>query len=609
MKSLKYPILLLCVLIMTGAALVLTASGQTIEIKGTRIAINGKPTFLSGFYHGSWAGTDARLMGDLEQIAAAGYNLLHPAIGTDDEAFIRRAEQLGVQLIIEANDYSGKLYALQAWGNRPGILGWTIADDCNGNPGVPTTTINANRALIDQYAVRHLTYINCGALGGASNLSPYMGLSEFIGLQTYAIPSDPVLAVDQQLIMADGVRGTRNIPLIANIQSFAFSGQRAPTPDEIRNMTYQAFMNDVDGILYYTFLDFSWDIENTTRAPGIWAEMQRLGQETKAFSPIIIDGQLTRLPAPSPMVRVARWNYLGKQYYVIINGDARSVSNVVIPVGSGIQSAVPMFANRPAGFSLQGTNLVGTMAAHTVHVYVLTPTTGVVTATPTATRTPSPTPNGPTPTQDWGFQVTGFTLVNTSTGRPIRTLLNNDVIDIATVGTNFTIRAETFPQTIGSVQFQVNGVNSTLDREFPYTMGGDSGGTNASYYSWSYGSLGARTLRAIPYSWSNQAGTEGRTLTINFTITNSRTATATRTPTRIPPTATRIPPTATRIPPTATRIPPTATRIPPTATRTGTTQSQPAVSSLTLINAQNGAAVLTITNGMTINLPALGLTQ
>nr|MCU0511934.1 hypothetical protein [Anaerolineae bacterium] len=33
------------------------------------------------------------------------------------------------------------------------------------------------------------------------------------------------------------------------------------------------------------------------------------------------------------------------------------------------------------------------------------------------------------------------------------------------------------------------------------------------------------------------------------------------------------------------------------------------VSSLTLINAQNGAAVLTITNGMTINLPALGLTQ
>jgi len=114
--------------------------------------------------------------------------------------------------------------------------------------------------------------------------------------------------------------------------------------------------------------------------------------------------------------------------------------------------------------------------------------------------------------------VTSFTLVDSQTDQDIRTLTNNDTIDLSVDGTNLNIRANTNPPTVGSVRFiRTNPNGSTTTRTesvLPYAMNGDN---NGDYFTWTP-ALGNFTLTATPYDQSGGNGTAGTPLTINFDV-------------------------------------------------------------------------------------------
>ncbi len=118
-----------------------------------------------------------------------------------------------------------------------------------------------------------------------------------------------------------------------------------------------------------------------------------------------------------------------------------------------------------------------------------------------------------------GVTVTHFTLINATTDQEIRTLANNEVINLATLPTtNLNIRANTNPTLIGSVRMVLSGQQSRTQTETgaPYALFGDS---NGNFNNWTP-ALGNYTLQGTPYTGASATGTAGPVLTVNFSVVN-----------------------------------------------------------------------------------------
>lgn len=121
--------------------------------------------------------------------------------------------------------------------------------------------------------------------------------------------------------------------------------------------------------------------------------------------------------------------------------------------------------------------------------------------------------------------VTSFTLVNADTDKPIRTMVAGEVIDYAALGTrNINFVANTNPATVGSVVVSVNG-NSRTENVAPYAYAGDNvTSTGVDYKPISpVLAAGTYTLSAVPYSSANKGGTQGKSLSISFSVKGSTT--------------------------------------------------------------------------------------
>ncbi|MEO6327973.1 MAG: DNRLRE domain-containing protein [Ginsengibacter sp.] len=117
-------------------------------------------------------------------------------------------------------------------------------------------------------------------------------------------------------------------------------------------------------------------------------------------------------------------------------------------------------------------------------------------------------------------KVASLTLINADTDQPMRTLKNDDTLNLANFPTaNINISATTNPPVVGSVKFSLTGPQNytVIENQFPYALFGDDG--NGDYYVWTP-SLGKYTLTATPYSNSGAAGSTGYPQTLTFTVIN-----------------------------------------------------------------------------------------
>jgi hypothetical protein len=88
------------------------------------------------------------------------------------------------------------------------------------------------------------------------------------------------------------------------------------------------------------------------------------------------------------------------------------------------------------------------------------------------------------PTTAENALITSLTLVNADTNEDIRTIGGFDDIDITALPTmNLNIRANTYPRNISQVVFEING-RRTVERHFPYAIGGDYYPDTTNYRAW-----------------------------------------------------------------------------------------------------------------------------
>ena len=120
---------------------------------------------------------------------------------------------------------------------------------------------------------------------------------------------------------------------------------------------------------------------------------------------------------------------------------------------------------------------------------------------------------GPVPTE---IAVSSFTLVNAADDTDVSALSDGDIINLFVVGNLLTIRANTDPEQVGSVGFELNGERIRVENNAPYALAGDSGGD---YFDWTP-DVGLYTLTATPYDESGGNGNSGNALTIQFEVIN-----------------------------------------------------------------------------------------
>jgi len=187
---------LLAVLVVVGIggdyAFAQTTTG--VRADGT-LLVDGEPFFPVGVYHTSWISEryGAVQIADLEEIAAAGMNTIHPTLRATHSEFLIRAAELGVR-VISGFDWDNVDSIVPALKDYPALIGWLAADDFNtpiDNPEFPPSEVSQRSALLHTLDPVHLT-IGSGTGFPGAQLAGYLGTMDLTGIQAYPIEGGTV---------------------------------------------------------------------------------------------------------------------------------------------------------------------------------------------------------------------------------------------------------------------------------------------------------------------------------------------------------------------------------------------------------------------------------
>ena len=346
-------------------------AGVTIRDDGV-LLVAGQPFFPFGFalyprYEGGSFGAET-----LQAIAASGFNTLHAPIRDNYHDLMDDALRLNIHLLAEIYPYeledSEISRIIAAVKDHPALLAYAIADDVDdGNYYTPERVTWVNQ-LVKQVDRQHPTYISGYR---PDRIADFMASADIVAMQSYPIgKSKADLAsighVNFALSQTQHAAQPFKRSIMANLQSFAWPDRRSPTPDEVRNMTYQALVNNVRGIIYYTYDDGFWRLE---QHPALLQAVQGLAPEINHLAPALLNGVYTPIESGNPHILAAQWLYDQSRYVIVVNTAQQATqTSLSLPAPSRAQ-AEPIFPGRPAGMRLSNNQLSGRLEPLAVHVY------------------------------------------------------------------------------------------------------------------------------------------------------------------------------------------------------------------------------------------------
>lgn len=252
------------------------------------VLVNGQPFFPLGFYHVSWArdGTPERRQQDLSRLARAGFNFVITEPINDLDAanfqyFLKQAQETGVYVM----PYGMTTENMRKISDAPAILGFKIADDANTQL-TPQQARNRNEQF-KKTTPDKLTYLSL-AVAQDRPETPYFSTADLIGNQSYPIGNDDISVTYRMMRSAVESAHLKGTVPIANLQSFLW-GWRKPSPPELRNMTYQALMAGMKGVVYYAYRAREVDLN---REPVMWSTLQNVAREINFLSPYLLNGEI-----------------------------------------------------------------------------------------------------------------------------------------------------------------------------------------------------------------------------------------------------------------------------------------------------------------------------
>jgi hypothetical protein len=397
---------LFCLQLLLLAYVTATAIEVTVNERGVTL-VDGKPLFPLGFYSVSWNLSNETLVDQISTIGRAGYNIVQLSVSRSDlEGVYRTAAENNVYIISHPSSWIDKRAFVDRFRNSPAFFGLGIADDLH--PGT-MTGIPRNKDEVElvynelkRLDPNLITYVSVGGPNAGQMYSTYNTArrADLLAGQIYPVnggsPINLVGSVASQIVAA--ASKYKQSPYI-NLQTFNWATnptQRLPTNEETYNMTYQAIVSGIKGIIYYTFYDGGTNLP--VKTPEYWKYLGTLVPEIKTISPYLLNGQWKKTDFGNGL-QGATWEYNNRVLAIVVHAgnyrthlnpsqnpaDRRAVS-LSLPVGT-IGPAQRLFAKPSSGgLAYDKGMLKGELNLLEAQVYLLDKAGN--------SATPQPTPTG-----------------------------------------------------------------------------------------------------------------------------------------------------------------------------------------------------------------------
>ncbi|MBI9099462.1 MAG: hypothetical protein JEY91_13345 [Spirochaetaceae bacterium] len=192
----------------------------------------------------------------------------------------------------------------------------------------------------------------------------YADVADILLLDLYPIPDGTIDDIGINSDLAAGYTGD-DIPIWVTIQAFGTpsQGRRAPSPEELRCMTYNALVHGAKGINFFRYgrpEDRSLDGVHTVE---MWNELVNLAGELRNLSPVLLSPYSTKLNTEN--VESRQFISGGIQYIIAVNTDSMVVKET-FPIGNTVNV---LYENRTITPNLR--SFSDTFQPYEVHIYTL----------------------------------------------------------------------------------------------------------------------------------------------------------------------------------------------------------------------------------------------
>ncbi len=338
-----------------------------------RLCVNGTPMLPRGLYY-------VCQHSDLAAIASAGFNFAVVPSTRASYAFGEEARNQKISMLI-----SSPRLAEDSWqnlehkfGQNPALLGWCVMPRPDEQTTPPEVIANVCRQL-RSISPSHITLMS---LASPSLLRYYSEFPDIVATWSLPIPSAPITSVARMVDAAkEAVSDRRPVWAIIQVVGAAWYSDelldpegagRAPTPAEVRAMTYLALVHGANGLMYYGYDIPSFPGTRPFKlpedAPKIWTELAQINQQLSWLAPVILNGQRRLLTlAGDGDVHLGAWHYQGGNYVVAVNTSSQEIAAEFTLPEIEAARLCAMFERR--WISANGGVFKDSFAPHEVHIY------------------------------------------------------------------------------------------------------------------------------------------------------------------------------------------------------------------------------------------------
>lgn len=341
-----------------------------------RFWLNGKPRLPIGLYY---AIDDA----DFSAAAEAGFNTLVLPSRLASTHALELCDKLGMSAIVSSASVEQEFWKniTGKYGLTPALAGWYVLQKpASQSPPVHPSLMADVYGRLRQLDPRHPI---CVGLDSISRLGPYAAWADIIMPWTEPEPPGDLRSVDAMLQQAMKVaNGQKPVWPVIQLTGAAWSQDirldpagngRPPTPEEYRCMAYLAFARGASGLFAYAYRvpqsqnQREFDVQRD--APELWQMVRKVGQELKALTPVLLEGEPVAVENPDNSVALRGYRYKDVTYVLAANPCSQTVPiGFRVPGLQGNELEVAFDARKVIGAG--GGQFGDQLEAHAVRVYM-----------------------------------------------------------------------------------------------------------------------------------------------------------------------------------------------------------------------------------------------
>ncbi|MCD6361740.1 MAG: hypothetical protein J7M38_12870, partial [Armatimonadetes bacterium] len=304
-----------------------------------RLYVHGKPLFPIGLHR-------ITRSEDLAVARDAGFNFVITPSRSCSYRYMQAARDIGMLVALSSTTLEGRFWQnmTDKYGLHPALLGYyglPLPDTQGATPELLSQVYMHSAGSYGGIAQMDTHHPVLLTLRPNATLSAFARACDIVIVEINPVPRWPLTAVSDAIEYAiQAVEGHK--PVWAAIQATGLAWQpgsrldrnstgRPPTAAEHRAMVFLALISGADGLVHFSYalpyMSNRPEYRLQRDAPQLWESMKITNQQVAWLAPILSAGPPVPIPTPEDCpLRMAAWNYEGKQYIIAVNPTADALA-------------------------------------------------------------------------------------------------------------------------------------------------------------------------------------------------------------------------------------------------------------------------------------------